>query len=613
MRRIWVAANGQCTILARASAAARRLKKAKRIFPYVPPERSLYPLIGVLVFVAAMSGVFALNTDYGRIDVRMISIPDGDLQLGGFLYRPNTATGQSPRPGIIIAHGIASSKQIMSGIALELARRGFVTLAIDLVGHGNSGGSLESAKDLSLGTSAAIQYLKSQPYVNASDIALVGHSLGAGAIRAAAAASDQSIIATVFIAGGFGSTVADPAYGILTTEFPRNLLVIVGQYDSLFDLPQLETEILPPVFGTPDPVIPGMLYGSFSDQTARKLVTPDTTHLLEPLDPTAISEIDSWMENAFFRDSTQSARELGPDFPLDYKLRDTGVALSLLTLVGTLLPISSVPLHSSRIGVFPEEGMPLPRYGRLEDWKVFAIWGGLSLLLLAPTFLFGLLVSFPPLLFGGSLAWWTLSVGVFGLVLLRFVQPDASAMKLDLREALTESFRRREAIVGIGLVVGLYVVACLYESFLSLDLGIIAPLLKPFGSLQRVLMMPVFLPFFLVYFFAEGMYLHRLRSQRLAGTKPQFGIRHLLKTVAIKTVPFLALLVLQYVPIVFFGVKPFSGSFGLLFEFFGLITALFAITTVCSWWFYRSTSRIGLGVVFNALLIAWIASIAFPF
>lgn len=57
-------------------------------------------------------------------------MPDKGKQISGLLYRPNKATIENPLPAIILAHGISSSKQTLSGIALELARDGFVTLAI---------------------------------------------------------------------------------------------------------------------------------------------------------------------------------------------------------------------------------------------------------------------------------------------------------------------------------------------------------------------------------------------------------------------------------------------------------------------------------------------------
>ncbi len=158
---------------------------------------------------------------------------------------------------------------MMSSLGLELARRGFVVLCLDLLGHGQSGGTVQDGvNEPSFGVTAAVQYLKAQPFVNSSAIGLIGHSLGGGAVRAAAA-EDGQIEAVVLIAGGLGDVAQGPEYGTLNSTFPKNLLVIVGKYDVLFNLTDLAAKVLPSAFGTNQTVVPNVLYGGFESQTAR--------------------------------------------------------------------------------------------------------------------------------------------------------------------------------------------------------------------------------------------------------------------------------------------------------------------------------------------------------
>ena len=50
-------------------------------------------------------------------------------------YRPLTATAEHPAPGLLALHGYQSDKEAASTFgALELARRGYVVLAIDQFG-----------------------------------------------------------------------------------------------------------------------------------------------------------------------------------------------------------------------------------------------------------------------------------------------------------------------------------------------------------------------------------------------------------------------------------------------------------------------------------------------
>jgi hypothetical protein len=58
---------------------------------------------------------------------------------------------------------------------------------------------------------------------------------------------------------------------------------------------------------------------------------------------------------------------------------------------------------------------------------------------------------------------------------------------------------------------------------------------------------------------------------------------------------------------------PLPGMVGFLMEFLWLFVPIFAISTACSWLFYRNTSSIGLDVIFNALIFAWVAAVVFPF
>jgi dienelactone hydrolase len=258
-------------------------------------------LLGVFVYVM-------LDSDFGRLEVKTVLISGGGVELSGLLYRPVSASGLNPVPAVVLAHGIGGCKEMMSGIGLELARRGFVALCLDLLGHGGTGGTVaEGTGEPSFGVLSAVQYLRSHSFVNASAIGLVGHSLGGGAVRAAFVA-DGEIGASVLVAGGLGDIAEGPEYGVLDSSSPKNLLVIVGQYDVLFNLTQLKAEELPSAFGTQEPVVSGVVYGSFLSQTARKLATPATTHLFEPVDSSVVSEIVAWMENSFKSDEVSVAQ-----------------------------------------------------------------------------------------------------------------------------------------------------------------------------------------------------------------------------------------------------------------------------------------------------------------
>lgn len=560
----------------------------------------------VSVFLFGTIAAISLNNDFGRLEVTKVSIPNGALTLSGLLYRPDYVSEATPAPGIVLAHGLSEAKQMMSGIALELARNGFVALAIDLLGHGNSDGKLSQGnEDHSLGVVAAVHYLQSLSYVD-HRIGLAGHSLGGGAIRAAAV-NCTSIYACVFIGGGLGSMVSEPEYGYLNTTFPKNLLIAIGKYDVLFNLTELKTEQLLPVFGTSDTVIPDAVYGNFSLSTARKLVIPSATHLFEPIDPLVVSEAVSWMTYSLKTGDVLAARvEIGSA----YLLREFAIVTSLVAFVGIVLVMSLFLCGLLHLRVRDETTGE--QYGALEGWKVFLAWSLLGLLLFLPMSFVGSQIPFPPMIFGGSIAWWMLATSLVGLLVLKLLAPRFSSVKLKIGSVLSESFNRRGLITAFVLFGFMFTVAGALQILFVTDLRILVPIFSILWPPIRILMLLAFLPFFIAFFFVEGLFLHRLRK-RDQRTGVLFEIKDVLKVIMIKVGPFVALICLQYFPWVLLGFPLFPGMVGFLMEFLWLFVPFFALSTATSWWFYRSTLSLGLGVVFNALISAWVAAVVFPF
>jgi pimeloyl-ACP methyl ester carboxylesterase len=105
-----------------------------------------------------------------------------------------------PRGAVIIAHGIDHTRQVMLPRAAFLVRGGYDVLAMDLRGHGESGGSIVSpglleARDI-LG---ALRYLRSRG--DSEPVAVLGVSYGA--VASLIAAAESSEIAAVIADGAY--------------------------------------------------------------------------------------------------------------------------------------------------------------------------------------------------------------------------------------------------------------------------------------------------------------------------------------------------------------------------------------------------------------------------
>lgn len=109
----------------------------------------------------------------------------GGVTLSGTLTRPE---GDGPHPAVVLLSGTGASNRDyeISGhksflvLADHLTRNGIAVLRYDRRGVGASDGSLEGARleDFARDAAAALRFVKAQPGVDASEVGLVGHSMG---------------------------------------------------------------------------------------------------------------------------------------------------------------------------------------------------------------------------------------------------------------------------------------------------------------------------------------------------------------------------------------------------------------------------------------------------
>ena len=118
----------------------------------------------------------------------------------------------------------------------------------------------------------------------------------------------------------------------------------------------------------------------------------------------------------------------------------------------------------------------------------------------------------------------------------------------------------------------------------------------------------LYLPFILVCFLLTGPFLHgqlrRPRKETWLQTFLNWSLWNILALVG----PLVLLLAVQYVPLFTAGFIPFEGPGGLFVVFLISLfhtTALLAITSVLSTFFFQVTGKIYLGALVNALIVAW--------
>lgn len=100
-------------------------------------KRPLALLLALLVVIFACMGIAnGIQRNGGKVSVEMGSISTALGDLTYKLYKPDSATRDTPAPAVLLLHGYQNDHETSAAYAVELARRGAVVLALDEYGHG---------------------------------------------------------------------------------------------------------------------------------------------------------------------------------------------------------------------------------------------------------------------------------------------------------------------------------------------------------------------------------------------------------------------------------------------------------------------------------------------
>lgn len=141
----------------------------------------------------ASSVVFAGAALAAEVQTRQVAFDNKGVTLIGELYLPDDYQPGEKRPGVVVTGAWTSIKEQMSGrYAREMAERGYVALAFDFRGWGESGGTVRFKEDPASKTSdivAAGRFMTSLPEVDAAKISGLGICASAGYMAQAASAN----------------------------------------------------------------------------------------------------------------------------------------------------------------------------------------------------------------------------------------------------------------------------------------------------------------------------------------------------------------------------------------------------------------------------------------
>jgi dienelactone hydrolase len=241
----------------------------------------------VAAAVCAVTGIAGLVTADRGIERRSAVVDGVPVET----VRPAKAGGRLP--GVVVAHGLGASRQLMRGFADTLARRGYAVALVDLAGHGASTRPLPEGGDgpaadarLDRDLDVAVRRLRAMPQTDGGHIGLVGHSMGAAAVIRYAAAR-PSVGATVAISQGRMDVLASA---------PRNLLLIAGG----LEFAAYRDGAVAALRATYPQGRPGVTYGDPRSGTARRaVIAGGADHVGVLFSPRTHRETGAWFDAAF--------------------------------------------------------------------------------------------------------------------------------------------------------------------------------------------------------------------------------------------------------------------------------------------------------------------------
>jgi len=117
------------------------------------------------------------NKESGK-DIAITFTKSDTARMTYKVLQPKTATSTNKAPAIVIMHGGLSNKDTTSPVFVELARRGFVVIAFDAMGHGKTDKEVDALSNKTMGMEPMVELAMSLPYVDENNIGVTGHSWG---------------------------------------------------------------------------------------------------------------------------------------------------------------------------------------------------------------------------------------------------------------------------------------------------------------------------------------------------------------------------------------------------------------------------------------------------
>jgi pimeloyl-ACP methyl ester carboxylesterase len=577
-------------------------------------RNSRWLALSLIMMLVSGIGASLIQTAGGTVAIKDMrwETPSGQM-ISALLFKPDSVTEENKAPAIIVSHGWWNNREMQSGNYVELARRGYVVVSIDMYGHGNS--SNLRYDQLTLGGTGmydVVKLVSELPYIDGLGIS--GHSNGARAANFSVVlddAAEKQLIDAVFLVD------SDPVYRDADGAYAniygnRSVGLVAAQYDEFFFRSySAEGAVLTPPrdyittpnaqsflnFGTDPEGMANISAGSYQnkDGAQRVAYTPAETHPWGTISKTTIgSQIEFWDKVLPAPNPMAASTQIWQVKELFTTLGLVGFGIFLLAFARSLLGTRTFAGLKNEVTT---ELAGTTRKGLGWFWGALGvsalISGGSYVWLSQQSWMQGIAFNGTPTIFTQGavffIATWAAINGLAGLVIMLisyFAFNKGNGMNLKA-VGILPGWKKFFQGIGLGAVVvfAAFGIVFLLDYFLKTDFRFWTMAVKAFEA-DKLWIALLYVPFFLFYFVVNSVAVNSFNRFTLRG-------KEWLNTLVLALMASSAVIVLvvaQYVNFANTGytIDGFGGIFSIwLFP----VIVILAVAVVISRKLYRATQN----------------------
>ena len=588
--------------------------------------------IALILCLISMIAVSLIQTGGNQIKIKKMSWEtSAGHQISADLWIPPNATIKSPAPAVITIEGWYNNKEMQDLYTIELARRGYVVLTMDLHGHGNSE-SLPSDQlyEGAVGVDGAVQMVASLPYVDTSRIGISGHSSGGTAANMAVTIDntrETPLIAAILhqaadwqddTGGDHSGEYGNRSIGIIASEYDDFYFGTYDENGEMLTTPRefMQTEGAKKFLNFNDDItsfegdaLANHFYEREIDEknAYRIIYRPTCIHPAVVFSPTCVEYAVEFFDTVFGAPNPIAASN---------QIWQWKTVFNTLGLIGFFLFLVCFPICLLNTGFFKNlkvqmtiNAAPVPkRTGKIWFFSLMLLsilFSGFSYLFVMRN-VYSTTTDLFPQTASLSIGVWSAACGIFSILLMViFYQFYGKKHNLSLyTSGVIISLKK----LGKTILLAVLVVVCAFglvffaDYFFKADYRLWTLAVKTFQA-DKVFIALRFLPFFLVYYVANSISINCFNYNKIGG---EIGNAILLGLANIIAPIFIV--AIQYIGFYSTG-RPFfgltEGERILAIWLFPIIVILF-LTAIISRLIYKKTGNPYLAGLINAMIVVMI-------